>query len=137
MSYNRPKVEGYDDLTGEPLTKRPDDNPEVFSRRLSQFYASTSPLLDYYAHAAKSSVTPTRHSHQHPHQLSFHRSKQRVVIKTLSGSTSDENWPVLERAVRLAFPTLKEQSMSQNGRRNGLNEAIFAHQLGTGAGLQD
>lgn len=27
MSYNRPKVEGFDDETGEPLTKRPDDNP--------------------------------------------------------------------------------------------------------------
>lgn len=27
MSYNRPKVEGFDDQTGEPLTKRPDDNP--------------------------------------------------------------------------------------------------------------
>lgn len=27
MSYNRPRVEGYDDVTGEPLTKRPDDNP--------------------------------------------------------------------------------------------------------------
>lgn len=27
MSYNRPKVDGFDDETGEPLTKRPDDNP--------------------------------------------------------------------------------------------------------------
>jgi adenylate kinase family enzyme len=27
MSYNRPKVDGLDDLTGESLTKRPDDNP--------------------------------------------------------------------------------------------------------------
>lgn len=27
MSYNRPKVEGFDDETGEPLTKRLDDNP--------------------------------------------------------------------------------------------------------------
>ena len=27
MSYNKPKVPGYDDITGEPLTKRPDDNP--------------------------------------------------------------------------------------------------------------
>lgn len=27
MSYNRPKVEGVDDETGEPLTKRPDDHP--------------------------------------------------------------------------------------------------------------
>jgi adenylate kinase len=27
MSYNRPKVDGFDDETGEPLTRRPDDNP--------------------------------------------------------------------------------------------------------------
>ena len=27
LSYNPPKVEGRDDLTGEPLIKRPDDNP--------------------------------------------------------------------------------------------------------------
>lgn len=27
MSYNKPKVPGFDDVTGEPLTKRPDDNP--------------------------------------------------------------------------------------------------------------
>jgi adenylate kinase len=26
-SFNRPKVDGLDDITGEPLTKRPDDNP--------------------------------------------------------------------------------------------------------------
>ena len=27
MSYNRPMTEGFDDQTGEPLTKRSDDNP--------------------------------------------------------------------------------------------------------------
>ncbi len=27
MSYNPPKMDGLDDVTGEPLTKRPDDNP--------------------------------------------------------------------------------------------------------------
>jgi len=27
LSYNRPRVDGIDDQTGEPLTKRPDDNP--------------------------------------------------------------------------------------------------------------
>lgn len=27
LSYNPPKVPGRDDETGEPLTKRPDDNP--------------------------------------------------------------------------------------------------------------
>jgi nucleoside-triphosphate--adenylate kinase len=32
MSYNPPKVDGHDDVTGEPLTKRPDDNPVSPSR---------------------------------------------------------------------------------------------------------
>lgn len=27
MSYNRPKADGVDDITGEPLVRRPDDNP--------------------------------------------------------------------------------------------------------------
>jgi len=27
LSYKRPRVDGLDDETGEPLAKRPDDNP--------------------------------------------------------------------------------------------------------------
>jgi hypothetical protein len=27
LTYNPPKVAGFDDVTGEALTKRPDDNP--------------------------------------------------------------------------------------------------------------
>lgn len=27
LAYNPPKIAGRDDETGEPLTKRPDDNP--------------------------------------------------------------------------------------------------------------
>jgi len=38
MSYNRPKVEGHDDPTGEPLVKRPDDNPVQFAHP-TLFYA--------------------------------------------------------------------------------------------------
>ncbi|KAG5727999.1 Adenylate kinase 2 [Termitomyces sp. T112] len=133
MSYNPPKMEGYDDITGEPLTKRPDDNPEVFTRRLTQFYASTSPLLDYYTQAAKSTTTHTRNSHQHPHQLTFHR-PEKVVLKTLEGATSDENWLVLDRAIRFAFPALKERSSLRDRRRSDLNDAIFTDQVG--AGLQ-
>ncbi|KAG6917980.1 hypothetical protein DXG01_017164 [Tephrocybe rancida] len=137
MSYNRPKAEGYDDLTGESLTKRPDDNPEVFSRRLTQFYASTSPLLNHYAHVARSSTTPARNPHQHPHQLTFHRSQQKMILKTLSGATSDENWPVLDQAIHSAFPTLKERAISRDMRINDFNDAMFAHRLGAGAGLQE
>ncbi|KAJ2848901.1 Adenylate kinase 2 [Coemansia brasiliensis] len=48
LSYNPPKVPGRDDLTGEPLEHRPDDNPEAFKRRLEQYHKLTEPLLDYY-----------------------------------------------------------------------------------------
>ncbi|KAF9464751.1 adenylate kinase-domain-containing protein [Collybia nuda] len=105
MSYNRPKIDGLDDETGEPLIKRPDDNIEVFSRRLSQFYASTSPLLAYYRRLSE--LNPTRNLHQHPHQLSFNSSNQKLKLETLSGTTSDENWPHLDSLVRTSFPTLK------------------------------
>ncbi|KAJ2612599.1 Adenylate kinase 2 [Coemansia sp. RSA 1365] len=48
LSYNPPKVSGIDDVTGEPLEHRPDDNPESFKRRLEQYHAVTQPLLNYY-----------------------------------------------------------------------------------------
>ena len=51
-SYNTffapPKVEGKDDLTGEPLTKRSDDNEEALRSRLGAFHTQTMPLLKYY-----------------------------------------------------------------------------------------
>ncbi|KAG6814384.1 hypothetical protein H0H92_010970 [Tricholoma furcatifolium] len=137
MSYNRPKVEGYDDLTGEPLTKRPDDNPEVFSRRLEQFYASTSPLLAHYTAAAEAAEKPAQNMHQHPHQLTFHRRSLQMQLKTLSGATSDENWPILDSTVRSLFPSLKERISLRELRRNHINQALSANQVKTEAGLRD
>nr|ODN85750.1 adenylate kinase [Cryptococcus depauperatus CBS 7841] len=47
-TYLAPKVPGRDDVTGEPLSKRPDDTPETFSKRLRAYYESTAPLLEYF-----------------------------------------------------------------------------------------
>ncbi|KAK8846862.1 hypothetical protein IAR55_005952 [Kwoniella newhampshirensis] len=48
-TYSAPKVPGKDDVTGEPLSKRPDDTPETFSKRLQAYYESTAPLLQYFS----------------------------------------------------------------------------------------
>lgn len=48
LTFNPPKEPGKDDLTGEPLSKRPDDNPKVFKERLDKYNALTMPLVDYY-----------------------------------------------------------------------------------------
>jgi adenylate kinase len=46
--YNPPKVEGKDDVTGEPLVQRDDDKEETVKKRLDVYHAQTEPLVDYY-----------------------------------------------------------------------------------------
>ncbi|KAK8793660.1 hypothetical protein WA171_006866 [Blastocystis sp. BT1] len=46
--FNPPKVEGKDDVTGEPLIQRKDDNPEVLQKRLTEYHNKTAPIIDYY-----------------------------------------------------------------------------------------
>lgn len=125
LSYNRPRVDGLDDETGEPLTKRPDDNPvrhrnvipvvrsfffmpfahqETFARRMRQFYSTTSPLLQYYS--------------------SLQNSGSEASLFSLRGSTSDEIWPLLERAVRSTIPSLKERGGDR--RRTNLGGVVLA-----------
>jgi len=122
MSYNRPMIEGFDDITGEPLTKRSDDNPEVFARRLVMFYASTSPLLSYFEKLADLSS-----SHQHPHQLSFDQLPG-LKVKTFSGTSSDEIWPHLDSLLRNTFPSLKErlEKSQENKRREAVRNSVTA-----------
>lgn len=48
LDFNPPKVPGKDDVTGEPLSKRPDDNADVFKQRLKAYHELTTPLLEYY-----------------------------------------------------------------------------------------
>eukprot|EP00116_Pleurobrachia_bachei_P007772 sb/3468034/ len=44
-----PKEHMKDDVTGEPLMKRPDDNPTVLQRRLDIYHEQTAPLIGYYS----------------------------------------------------------------------------------------
>lgn len=53
IRFNPPKVEGKDDLTGEPLTQRNDDREEVVRKRLDVYQQQTRPLVDYYQAWAK------------------------------------------------------------------------------------
>jgi len=46
--FHPPRVPGKDDVTGEVLVKRNDDNAEVLKKRLEQYHNLTSPLVEYY-----------------------------------------------------------------------------------------
>jgi adenylate kinase len=46
--FNPPKVEGKDDVTGEPLVHRADDTEDKLRTRLNEFHSKTQPVLEYY-----------------------------------------------------------------------------------------
>lgn len=48
LKFNPPKVEGKDDITGEPLMHRKDDTREALGKRMASYNKDTSPILDYY-----------------------------------------------------------------------------------------
>jgi adenylate kinase len=48
IKFNPPQVEGKDDVTGEDLIVRPDDNEDTIRERLNTYHAQTTPLIDYY-----------------------------------------------------------------------------------------
>ena len=46
--YNPPKNEGFDDVSGEELIQREDDQEETVRNRLKVYHQQTKPLVEYY-----------------------------------------------------------------------------------------
>ena len=46
--FNPPKQTMKDDITGEPLIQRSDDNEEALKKRLATYHAQTFPVVSYY-----------------------------------------------------------------------------------------
>ncbi|CAJ0744954.1 14683_t:CDS:2 [Entrophospora sp. SA101] len=88
LSYDPPKISGLDDVTCERLSKRPDDNPEIFKIRLQKYHELTEPLLEYY-------------------------SKHNLLI-TCSGHTSDEIYPKIQHELINRFGTGIEENFVNN-----------------------
>jgi len=80
-TFNPPKEEGLDDVTGEKLTRRADDNPEVWKARLATFKASSEPLLEHY--------------------------DKMGVLVTCSGNSSDEITPKLLKEFSKRFAVIE------------------------------
>ena len=52
--YNPPKVEGFDDISGEPLVQRGDDSEATVKHRLDVYHEQTEPLIEYYRNFSNS-----------------------------------------------------------------------------------
>ena len=53
LVFNPPKVAGKDDVTGDDLSIRPDDEEATVRKRLSIYHDQTKPLVDFYQAEAK------------------------------------------------------------------------------------
>ena len=53
INFNPPKVDNRDDVTGEGLTQRIDDQESTVRKRLSLYHEQTKPLIDFYTRLAE------------------------------------------------------------------------------------
>lgn len=57
LLYHPPKVTGKDDITGEALMQRPDDNGQTVRDRLKVYHQQTEPLIAFYSQPLQQTVT--------------------------------------------------------------------------------
>ncbi len=53
LEYNPPKIAGKDDVTGDDLSIRPDDEEATVRKRLAIYHEQTKPLVGFYQSEAK------------------------------------------------------------------------------------
>ena len=79
---------GMDDVTGEPLSQRDDDRPDVVRQRLLDYQAMTAPLLKYYRDASSSAAAAAaRNGH--------YQSLQQLQVVEFRGSHSNMIYPLV------------------------------------------
>ena len=85
--FNPPKESMKDDVTGEPLIQRSDDNEEALQKRLGTYHKQTYPIVDYYR---KTGIWQPIDASQKPAQVwndilkAFEKEKQSTTQSLLS-----------------------------------------------------
>lgn len=64
IKFNPPKVDGIDDITGEPLIHRDDDKEQTIANRLAVYHQQTEPLVNYYEEWAVSDQSKAPRFHR-------------------------------------------------------------------------
>ncbi|KAF2978164.1 hypothetical protein EK904_007295 [Melospiza melodia maxima] len=83
LEFSPPKVQGIDDITGEPLVQRDDDKPETVSKRLQAYDAQTKPVLEYY--------------------------RKKGLLKSFSGTETNKIWPHIYAFLQTKLPDVSQK----------------------------
>jgi nucleoside-triphosphate--adenylate kinase len=83
LDFNKPKVAGKDDVTGEPLTQRMDDRPDTVLARLKAYEAQTRPVSEFY--------------------------KQKGILQEFHGRESNAIWPHVRKFLVTVRQPVREE----------------------------
>ncbi|NWR76948.1 KAD3 phosphotransferase, partial [Centropus unirufus] len=83
LEFNPPKVQGIDDITGEPLVQRDDDKPETVNKRLQAYDKQTKPVLEYY--------------------------RAKGLLKSFSGTETNKIWPHIYAFLQTKLPDISQK----------------------------
>jgi len=61
VTFNPPKTAGKDDITGEELIIRHDDNTKTVKNRLTTYHSQTAPLIGFYKNLKSDKVKRPQH----------------------------------------------------------------------------
>ncbi|KAJ3599081.1 hypothetical protein NHX12_033044 [Muraenolepis orangiensis] len=79
MGFNPPRVQGRDDVSGEPLIQHADDRPEALLARLRHYKDVAKPVIDLY--------------------------KSQGILYQFSGTDTDRIWPYINTLLSTKIPT--------------------------------
>ncbi|KAK0155191.1 Adenylate kinase 4, mitochondrial [Merluccius polli] len=79
MGFNPPRVQGRDDVSGEPLIQHADDRPEALLARLRHYKDVAKPVIDLY--------------------------KSQGVLYQFSGTDTNRIWPYISSLLSTKIPT--------------------------------
>jgi adenylate kinase len=96
LSYNPPRVPGKDDVTGEPLVRRTDDEEKVWRSRVERYEEEARPLVKW--------------------------AEQKGLMWKVTGETSDEIYPKIEAEVLRRFGGNTGTKVEDGGIGVGLEE---------------
>ncbi|AWK13367.1 adenylate kinase [Candidatus Fukatsuia symbiotica] len=92
IKFNPPKIKDRDDITGEQLSIRKDDQEETVRKRLIEYHQQTEPLLSYYRQEANEGNT-------HYFKLDGNREVSEISaeLATILGESCDDFLSVLSK----------------------------------------
>ncbi|KAI3378078.1 hypothetical protein SNEBB_009449 [Seison nebaliae] len=119
LSWNPPKKEGLDDVTGEKLIRRDDDKREVIEERLSTYHSITVNVIDFYKSKNRLSSFAGRETNKIWPEIDHHQILMERLLNARMGGGGGAgalDAPTADTAEQVYISSLALLKMLKHGR---------------------